>query len=72
MKAIKNIISMGTVAAVAVALTTGCTRDFLNQDPLSFYEPGATYTNEAGLQAALAECDKQLRTTLNEDRKSVV
>ena len=70
MKTIKHIMYMG--AAAAVALTTGCTRDFLNQDPLSFYEPGATYTNEAGLQAALAECDKQLRTTLNDGNGNVL
>ena len=48
-----------------VAMTSmmvGCTADFLEQDPLSFYEPAATYSTEAGLQAALAQCDKQLKT----------
>lgn len=48
-----------------VAMTSmmvGCTSDFLEQDPLSFYEPAATYSTEAGLQAALAQCDKQLKT----------
>ena len=48
-----------------VAMTSmmvGCTSDFLEQDPLSFYEPAATYSTEAGLLAALAQCDKQLKT----------
>lgn len=40
----------------------GCSDGFLEQDPLSFYEPATTYSTEAGLQAALAQCDKQLKT----------
>ena len=44
------------------SMMVGCTSDFLEQDPLSFYEPAATYSTEAGLQAALAQCDKQLKT----------
>ena len=70
MKTIKHIMYLG--AAAAVALTTGCTRDFLNQDPLSFYAPDNTYNSESGLQAALAECDKQLRITLNDGNGNVL
>ena len=58
----KNILK-GSLAMVAMtSMMVGCTSDFLEQDPLSFYEPAATYSTEAGLQAALAQCDKQLKT----------
>lgn len=57
----KNIFRTSAVLAFAGTMV-GCTSDFLKQDPLSFYEPGTTYTTEAGLQSALAQCDKQLKT----------
>lgn len=43
------------------ALFSACSKDFLEQDPLSFYEPETTFSTESGLQATLAQCDKQLR-----------
>jgi len=42
-------------------LFSGCSDDFLNPDPLSFYEPGATFTTESGLMAAMAICDRHLK-----------
>jgi hypothetical protein len=39
----------------------GCSEDFLKPDPLSFYEPSSTFSTESGLQAAMANCDKNLR-----------
>lgn len=39
----------------------GCSQDFLEPDPLSFYEPTSTFSTESGLQAAMANCDKNLR-----------
>lgn len=38
-----------------------CSEDFLEPDPLSFFEPGKTFTTEAGLRATLAACDVQFR-----------
>lgn len=49
------------IALAALALTTACTKDFLEPDPLSFYEPATTYATESGLQATLAMADKHLR-----------
>lgn len=58
MKTINTIFAKGCmVLASAALLTTGCTDDFLKQDPLSFYNPENTYTTESGLQAAMAMCD---------------
>jgi hypothetical protein len=58
-----NNILKGCAAAMLAAISlTGCGDKFLEQDPLSFYEPTTTYSTEAGLQAALAQCDKQLKT----------
>lgn len=49
------------VAATSAALLTGCSDSFLDQDPLSFYNPDNTYTTESGLQSALAMCDLGLK-----------
>lgn len=56
----KNIIKGGLVLSAASMLAS-CSDSFLEQDPLSFYEPQATYTTEAGLQAALAKCDRSIK-----------
>lgn len=56
-----NILRGGLMLALAGTMV-GCSDGFLEQDPLSFYEPATTYSTEAGLQAALAQCDKQLKT----------
>jgi NADPH:quinone reductase-like Zn-dependent oxidoreductase len=42
-------------------LLNGCSDDFLDPDPLSFYEPGATFTTESGLMAAMAISDRHLK-----------
>ncbi|MDR2472471.1 MAG: RagB/SusD family nutrient uptake outer membrane protein [Tannerella sp.] len=42
-------------------LINGCSQDFLTPDPLSFYEPTATFSTESGLKAALAICDRHLK-----------
>lgn len=49
------------MSVASVAITTSCTDSFLEQDPLSFYEPSSTYNTESGLQAAMAVCDRHLR-----------
>ncbi len=60
----KNIKTIyGGALCIALASTMiSCGDDFLKQDPLSFYEPTTTYSTEAGLEAALTQCDKQLKT----------
>ncbi|MCW3805498.1 RagB/SusD family nutrient uptake outer membrane protein [Plebeiibacterium marinum] len=56
-------LSLKTCATVALGsiIATGCSDSFLDQDPLSFYEPAATYTTESGLKAALTTSDKHIR-----------
>lgn len=39
----------------------GCSEEFLKPDPLSFYEPTATFSTESGLMSALAICDRHLK-----------
>lgn len=63
MKRIKNILK-GSVAVASIALLTNCTDSFLEQDPLSFYNPDNTYTTESGLKSALAMCDLGLKEML--------
>lgn len=57
---LKNLSKSLVILAGAGILAAGCSDDFLEQDPLSFYEPGNTFTTESGLQAALAMNDKLL------------
>lgn len=40
----------------------GCSDEFLEPDPLSFYEPSTTLSTESGLQAVLAMADRHLRS----------
>lgn len=54
-------IYKGILGFASAAVLVGCSDSFLEQDPLSFYEPEATYSTESGLQAALAVCDRHLR-----------
>lgn len=62
MKTNKAIRYIAGCAAIGLASSlSGCTDSFLEQDPLSFYEPGVTYTTESGLRAALAICDRHLQ-----------
>ena len=58
----KNIFKGGLTLVAMASMMASCGDKFLEQDPLSFYEPATTYSTEAGLQAALAQCDKQLKT----------
>lgn len=42
-------------------LPSGCSEDFLDPQPLSFYEPTATFNTVSGLNAAMAICDRHLK-----------
>jgi hypothetical protein len=61
MKYINQKLYKSVVCAAAVGILMSCSDGFLAQDPLSFYEPAATYSTESGLQAAMAVCDRHLR-----------
>jgi hypothetical protein len=39
-----------------------CSKEFLKPDPLSFYDPEATFRTEAGLVSAIAISDRHLKT----------
>jgi len=39
-----------------------CSEEFLQPDPLSFYEPATTFSTLSGLESTLAMCDRHLRT----------
>ena len=48
------------VSLSAAILMSSCSDEFLKPDPLSFFEPGATFTTESGLAAALGQIDRNL------------
>lgn len=60
-KTIINKVSLTAMALAGLSLMSSCSRDFLDQDPQSFYEPKTTFSTESGLQAALAMADRHLR-----------
>lgn len=59
-KIYKTLLS--TISMASLTLISGCTKDFLKPDPLSFYEPDVTFTTRPGLDATLALADRHLRT----------
>ena len=59
---INNFCKGSALVAAFATMTTACSDSFLEQDPLSFYEPTTTYSTEEGLLAALTMCDKTLKT----------
>lgn len=68
-----KIFTQGCMALLSAALlTTGCSDSFLEQDPLSFYNPENTYTTESGLQSALAMCDYGLKEMLMDGNGNVL
>jgi hypothetical protein len=65
-------IIKGSLLATTCALFVACGDNWLEQDPLSFYEPTKTYTTEAGLQAALAKCDQSYKEMLMDGNGNVL
>lgn len=61
MKNNKHLLTIIMTTFLGSLFFSGCSDDFLKPDPLSFYEPGTTYTTESGLSAALSTSDKHLR-----------
>lgn len=50
-----------TLFVGGIVLFSGCSESFLEPEPLSFYEPGATFSSESGLMSAMAICDRHLK-----------
>lgn len=57
----KNYIYKVLTVTAGAAMLASCSDSFLEPDPLSFYEPGTTFTTESGLEAAIAVADRHLR-----------
>ncbi len=72
MKSINRNIFKCLAGVAAAAALTGCSDNFLEQDPLSFYEPSKTYSTEAGLQSALAQCDRHYKDMLMDGNGNVL
>lgn len=71
----RSLSVLAVTAVLGGSIVGGCKKSFLAQDPLSFYEPTTTFTTESGLKAALAICDRHLRsywTNTSSNTNSVV
>lgn len=53
--------SWGLLLIGATITMSSCKESFLEPDPLSFYEPTTTFATESGLQAALAQADRNMK-----------
>ncbi|GHE33884.1 RagB/SusD family nutrient uptake outer membrane protein [Sphingobacterium griseoflavum] len=53
-------------------IASGCSKDFLTPKPLSFYEPNATFTTEAGLMSAMAISDRHLKLYWTTDHNEML
>jgi len=57
-----GFLTKGLITVVCGTLFfSACSDSFLEPDPLSFFEPGNTYTTESGVLATLATADVQFR-----------
>lgn len=61
-----------TLIVGVLILLTGCAEEFLKPEPLSFYEPGATFSTESGLKAAMAICDRHLKLYVATDHNEML
>jgi len=61
MEKIKKYIAGTALITLAIGMGIGCKKAYLEPQPLSFYEPSATYTTVAAMRAALAACARNLR-----------
>ena len=67
-----NKLAKGCMVLASVAMLASCSDSFLEQDPLSFYNPGNTYTTESGLRSAMAMCDLGLKEMLMDGNGNVL
>lgn len=68
-----NKYLMMAVSFPAIAfLCASCTKEFLEPEALSFYEPSKTFTTQKGLESALATCDKAVRNFYQGDNAPIV
>lgn len=53
-------------------LFSGCSDDYLKPELVSLYEPAATFSTESGLKAALAICDRHIRSYYATDHNEML
>lgn len=67
-----NKLAKGCMVLASAAMLASCSDSFLEQDPLSFYNPGNTYTTESGLRSAMAMCDLGLKEMLMDGNNNLL
>lgn len=67
-----NKLVKGCMVLASAAMLASCSDSFLEQDPLSFYNPGNTYVTESGLRSAMAMCDLGLKEMLMDGNGNVL
>ena len=57
-----NVTKLFLLFTASMIIFPACKRSYLDPDPLSLYEPGKTFSTKSGLDAAMAICDRHLRS----------
>jgi hypothetical protein len=60
MKPASHKILRTILICTSLSLSAGCSKEFLEPEPLSFFEPSITFTTPEGLQAAITTCNRNL------------
>lgn len=68
----RHIIHVIIGTAILLGISGGCKESWLEPDPLSFFEPGNTFTTKEGLQAALTTCERNIRYTWYGDGAPII
>jgi starch-binding outer membrane protein, SusD/RagB family len=55
----KQILTLSVIAASS--LVWSCKESYLSPEPLSFYDPDATFSDVGGLRSALVACERNMR-----------
>lgn len=71
MKVTNNIIRI-IASVISLPVLASCADSFLKPEPLSFFEPEATFSTESGLQSALAICDRHLRRHMMSENSNTI
>jgi hypothetical protein len=61
MKKYLKYLIIGLITTTTITGISGCKKDWLKPEPLSFYEPNLTYVDAGAMQAALVACARNLR-----------
>lgn len=68
----KSIYKTLALATAGILINSGCSEDWLEPKPLSFYAPANTYNEASGLWGGLVACERNLRHEVTGDGSPIL